>query len=53
MLTTTQIQWISSSVSAVIAGLVAIGATVAIEKLGGMIGGVIAYENANDPKAQF
>jgi hypothetical protein len=37
-----QIQWISSSVAAVLAGLVAIGATVAIEKLGGLLGGVIA-----------
>ena len=43
MLTTTQIQWIASVVSALIAGLVAIGATVAIEKLGGLIGGVIAF----------
>jgi len=43
MLTHLQVQWIASSVSAVLAGLVAVGATVAIEQLGGMLGGVIAY----------
>jgi len=48
-MTPLQVQWVASSVSALLAGLVAIGATVAIEQLGGMLGGVIAYVSPPSP----